>query len=64
VLTEPEEVIYANVLRKEHEFEVMTDELVKHVSDFERAELSGIQRMEDLTHDQPTHLPSWLKGAA
>lgn len=64
VLTEPEEVIFANVLRKERDFERMTDELVRHVALYERDELDGIQRTEDLAHAQATRLPSWLKGAA
>jgi superfamily II DNA or RNA helicase len=64
VLTEPEEVVYANVLRKEREFEAMTDELVRHVAAFERDELAGIGRTEDLPHAQPTRLPAWLQGAA
>lgn len=64
VLTEPEEAIYANVLRKEREFETMTDELVKHVAEFERAEIGTARRRESYPHVQPMVLPNWLRGAA
>lgn len=64
VLTEPEEPIYANVLRKEREFEAMTDALVRHVAEFEKAEISEAIRRESLPHSQPMRLPAWLGGAA
>lgn len=41
VLSEIEEAIFENVLRKEREAEEMAKELVKHVAAFERAELLG-----------------------
>lgn len=64
VLSEPEEAIYANVVRKEREFEAMTDELVKYVAEFQRAEIGQAGRRESLPHDQPMELPAWLRGAA
>lgn len=64
VLTDPEEAIYANVIRKEREFEAMTDELVKHVAEFEYAELAGIGRRDSVPHSQPMRLPQWLGVAS
>lgn len=64
VLTEPEEVIYTNVCRKQQDAEAMSAELVRRVIGFERAALAGYGRPEDMPHGQRTMLPSWLKGAA
>lgn len=64
VLTDLEEPIYANVLRKEREFEAMTDELVKHVATYEQAELGHVSQRVESVHAQPMQLPAWLKGAA
>lgn len=64
VLTEPEEAIYANVLRKQREAEQTAGELVKHVAQFERAEIAAVGRREDTPHGQPMRLPAWLVGAA
>lgn len=64
VLTEPEEAIYANVLRKEREFEAVTGELVAQVAEFEKAELSTGVRRESVSHGQPMRLPHWLGGAS
>ena len=64
VLTEPEEAIYANVLRKQREAETTAGELVKHVAQFERAEIAAVGKRDDATHKQPMRLPAWLHGAA
>jgi superfamily II DNA or RNA helicase len=64
VLTEPEEVIYANVCRKQREAEATAAELVKHVAAFERSEIAAVTRREDRPHDQPIRLPAWLQGVA
>jgi hypothetical protein len=64
VLTEPEEVIYANVCRKQREAEATAAELVKHVAGFERAEIGNVIRREDAPHAQPTRLPHWLGAAS
>jgi DNA modification methylase len=42
VLSEIEESIFANVLRKEREANQLAEELVKHVAAFEKAELGGV----------------------
>jgi hypothetical protein len=64
VLSEPEEAIYANVKRKEREFEQMTDELVQRVAIHERAEIGHAQRTDETQHGQPMVLPAWLRGVA
>jgi DNA modification methylase len=53
VLTDLEETIYANVLRKEEEADRTARELVKHVAEFERAELDDgrADRAEYRTHE-------------
>lgn len=64
VLTEPEEVIYANVCRKQREAEAIGAELVKHAAEFAKAEIASVSRREDTPHAQAVRLPSWLVGAA
>jgi superfamily II DNA or RNA helicase len=64
VLTEPEEVIYANVCRKQREAEIVGAELVKHVAAFERAEIAAGSRSSDMPHGQPMVLPQWLGVAS
>lgn len=60
VLTEPEEAIYQNVLRKEREAEMVGRELVKHVAAFERAEI-GHDRQHDVYEPAVSmRLPAWL----
>lgn len=63
VLTEPEEAIYQNVLRKEGEAEAMGRELVKHVAAFERAEIGHGRQHDAYEPTVPVQFPSWL-GAA
>lgn len=63
VLSEPEEAIYVNVKRKEREFEDMTDELIRHVADFERAEIGHVAQPSLTEHMQPMRLPRWLEVA-
>lgn len=64
VLTEPEEVIYANVCRKQREAEATAAELVKHVAAFERAEIGNVIRRESSPHSQPLRIPEWLGASA
>lgn len=60
VLSEPEEVIYRNVLAKEREVEKMSRELVKNAAEFERAELqSGVAR-DGYRAEREMVLPRWL----
>lgn len=44
VLSEPEQVVYDNVLRKEREAQVMSAELVANITNFEREEIQSSQR--------------------
>jgi DNA modification methylase/superfamily II DNA or RNA helicase len=44
VLSEPERVIYNNILRKEAEAQQMASELIQHVADYERAEIEAQDR--------------------
>lgn len=41
ILSEHESVVYNNVMRKESEAETMSKELIKHVAEFEKAEVTG-----------------------
>ncbi len=43
VLTEPEEAIYANVLRKERESDTTATELLRHVAVFEKEEIGKVE---------------------
>lgn len=63
VLTEPEEAIYDNVLRKEREATATAEELVKHVANYEREEIGhGIQTVA-YEPTVPMELPRWLEAA-
>jgi hypothetical protein len=64
VLTEPEEAIYQNVLRKEREAQAMGDELVKHVAAYERAEIGQARRQVGYEPMVSMVLPTWLEGCA
>jgi SNF2 family DNA or RNA helicase len=62
VLTEPEEAIYQNVLRKERDAAQTAAELVQHVAEFEKSELGRVGLQDDYRADQPIRLPSWLQS--
>ncbi|HEY7117514.1 MAG TPA: DEAD/DEAH box helicase [Tepidisphaeraceae bacterium] len=64
VLTEPEEVIYENVLRKEREAATTARELVKHVAEYEKAQLGQARHRVTYDPSVPMTLPNWLKGFA
>jgi hypothetical protein len=64
VLTDLEEPIFANVLRKGRQFEAMASEVARYVGDVQRAEIGHPEHREELAHAQPIRLPSWLRGAA
>ncbi len=52
VLSEHESVVYANVMRKEKEAEKMASELIKHVSEFEKAEIGGRMKTFNYSTDK------------
>jgi superfamily II DNA or RNA helicase len=60
VLTDLEETIYANVLRKEAEAEQTAKELVRHVAAFERAEIGEARMRDSYLARVPMELPEWL----
>jgi superfamily II DNA or RNA helicase len=64
VLTEPEETIYRNVLRKEREATATAAELVKHVAAYERAEIGHARQQVGYEPAVPMRLPEWLGVAA
>jgi hypothetical protein len=64
VLSDLEQPIYANVLRKEREAAAMASELVKHVAAYERAELGGRRETTPYTPTVPMRLPEWLEASA
>ena len=60
VLSEPEEAIFQNVLRKEREATMVADELVKHVAAYERAEIGHVEQGDVYDPQMEMELPSWL----
>lgn len=62
VLTEPEEAIYQNVLRKEQQATEIAAELIREVSSFEQEEIGmGASRLAYLTK-QAMRIPNWLRS--
>lgn len=64
VLSEPEREIYHNVLRKEAEHREMSEQLIRHVQQFERAEIGMASHDMDYKPTTPMALPSWLRKGA
>lgn len=64
VLTEPEGVVFANVLRKEREARDMAAELARHVAEYERGEIAGIEARSTYEPRVPMTLPAWLEEAS
>lgn len=61
VLSEPERVIYENVLRKEQEALTLSAELVQNVGAFERQEIEQMSARDDYEPAQEMRLPHWLR---
>lgn len=59
VISEPEQVIYENVLRKERDAQRMTSELIRHVALYEREEIEGGRRMV-YAPMKAMEVPAWL----
>ena len=59
VLTEPEEPIYTNVLRKEREAESTAAELLRHVAAFEREEIGTVDNNEFVYASDEAHGQGW-----
>ena len=64
VLSSLEEPIYHNVLRKEQDAERIAGELVKHVAQYERAEIGSARQTIPYEPTMPMQLPAWLGVAA
>jgi hypothetical protein len=62
VLSEPEEQIYQNVLRKEKDANLLSNNLLKHVSEFEKEEIGVVSGRDDYNAKKQIALPSWLQG--
>jgi hypothetical protein len=60
VLSDVEEIIFENVLRKERESEELRRELVAAVRDFEQAEIKGLIGRTDYAPTVPMSIPDWL----
>lgn len=60
VLSEMERIIFENVLRKEREALAMSAELVRHVAQFERAELAPVREKSVYRAEREMILPRWL----
>ena len=60
VLSEPEEVIYRNVLAKEREAEKLSAELITNAAEYERSELAAGMARSDYRAEQELLLPRWL----
>lgn len=60
VLTEVEDAIHANVLRKEREAETTAAELVQHVAAFEQAEIASAGNRVEYAARRPMEVPAWL----
>lgn len=64
VLSEPEEMIFQNVQRKEQQAREMADELVRHVGAFTRAEIESVSGRDGYEPTEVMVLPSWMSGDA
>lgn len=62
VLSEAEQAIYSNVMRKEAEADKMASELIKHVAEFELSEIRASRGKVDYLPQVPMRVPEWLKG--
>lgn len=61
VVSDIEQAVYENVLRKEREAQEMARELVKHVAAYERAEIGHIEQGLQYEADQAMEVPAWLR---
>lgn len=58
VISEPEQVIYENILRKEREAQRMTEDLISHVKTYEQEEIHGSRRLV-YAPAKPMEAPAW-----
>lgn len=62
VLSDAEEAVYENVLRKEREHEDTMRELLAAIEDAERREIRNVRRREDYLPTVDMVLPDWLRS--
>lgn len=62
VLSEPEQEIYANVLRKEKDAIKMAENLIQNVQQFEREEIGQANQRLDYAPTKQMKIPMWLGG--
>ena len=60
VLSDLEEPIYQNVLRKEREAAAMAADLVRHVAEYERSEIGQARTVMGYTPQVRMEVPSWV----
>lgn len=59
VISDAEQDVLANVLKKEAQATEMQRQLIAHVAEFERAEIGGATARLDYTPTKPMEVPSW-----
>lgn len=62
VLSESEQIIYENVLRKEREAFEMQQNLIEHIALFETEEIAGYKQKDDYNPSQEMIIPDWLRS--
>ena len=62
VLSDLEEPIYHNVMRKEREALDAQAELVRNAAEYERSEISDGRARIEYQPDEPMQLPAWLSS--
>jgi len=63
VLTDLEEGIYQNIMRKEAQAMVMSEKLIERVRQYERNELHATASGFDYSPNAPMEIPGWLRAA-
>lgn len=63
VLSDLEEAIYANVLRKEREAQDAQSALISHAVAYERAEIAAVRQRDPYHPTRAMELPAWLMSA-
>ncbi len=59
MLSEPEQDVYANVLRKERDAETLSTRLIGNVAEYERAEIAHSQRSKFVYSEQDVASDGW-----
>jgi hypothetical protein len=62
ILSEVEQEIFSNVVRKEQEAQYMSTQLIKHVQQFERESIGQIQQRDEYSCSKLMILPDFLSA--